>query len=398
MDRNGSSSFNLASQDYRNTFIVITKDRPQLVRQLIKSLGSVEDHSISLVLIDDSHSRNFRRLRSYLKQLSLPHVHLSSLQARGLVETALKQAGLDEDHRHFVKYCTGINSPFPRSMEQLARQTNSHRRFGPYSPARNLGVFLAIACFNPEVLIFLDDDCKIPNSDQLVDELKLLKRSFRGKVIVAIGGIYEESGLTSFAIEGKKTTLSRAISMLQGMDGFLKKSLATGEDRLSLKPTHLLGGALILSKAVFYSLPFDPFVPRGEDHTYALDLATLLKVRKRKETFVRDRCFVVGHIAKSGEQTHLNYLRDVFRFMYCRAKTGRSFIRFLVIRWTMVSLLKTLRRSMPVHAWKEAGRELSTLVVGAPCFAKLNALKFKQNLSAWKTFLLTVRSHRQGDL
>ena len=264
----------------------------------------------------------------------------------------------------------------------------------PYSPARNLGVFLATASFNPEAIIFLDDDCEIPNSDRLVDELNLLRRTFRGKVIAAIGGIYKETGLTPSTPEGKKTTPSRVISALQGMDNFLKKSLASGEDRLSLKPMHLLGGALILSDAVFYSLPFDPFIPRVEDHAYALDLAPLLKVRKRNEICVRDRCFVVRHQVKSGRQTHLNYLRDVFRFRYCRAKTGRSFIRFFLVRWAMVSLLKTLRRPMSVHAWKEAGRELTALIVGTPRFAKLNASKFRENLSAWKTFLLAVRSLR----
>jgi len=149
----------------------------------------------------------------------------------------------------------------------------------------------------------------------------------------------------------------------------------------------MLGGALILQKRAFSVIPFDPYMARGEDHSYALDLKRFLA---KDEIAVRDRHFIIGHQkchSKSAcvqKRSELSVLRDIFRFVYARTKTGHSFITLFQVRWALASLCNLF---LNPSNYKKYEGELLALLFIAPKYAKENGSKFRRRIKAWNRFL-----------
>lgn len=374
------------------TIIVITKDRPRSVKNLITSILKARLAFLSFVLIDDSNDDNALQTKHFLQLHSIPFIQLSSPQARKLVEGTLAKANLTSNGERFVKDCTGLNSLFSSYIDEFfkrdgSKSTNESKclQFAPYSPARNLGIYCAVRFFNPDIIFFLDDDCLILEPEKLESQLRLIEMQLNGKKIVAVSGIYNE--VMTFTQKDENQIAYKIVRILRGMDAFLRKTLRVEEKRFGIMPPHMLGGALILSKKVFRSLPFDPYVARGEDHAYALDLKSVLVIN---EIAVRDKCFTVGHCREVSEtKTNINVLRDIFRFIYVHIKTGCSFIAFFTLRWFLAVLLQLFLNPSRYNQFKT---ELCALLFFAPKFAKEHAHKFRQNITAWKIFLNQLKT------
>lgn len=367
------------------TFIIITKNRSKQIKQLINSILKANLSFSSLLLIDDSDVSNFKQNQVFLKSLSIPFQQLSSSQAIEFVEQALEKMNLTRKELNFIRNSTGVNPPFKGFVERLLKVRdvkNSIRtsimHFAPYSIARNLGIFCAVRCFRPAIVFFLDDDCRILDPTTLDVQVNLIGRNLGQQTIVAVSGFYKELNEVQ-EITPLRTSI---IGIIRGMDVFLRKSLGSGVTRFQAKPPHMLGGALILSKRVFTNLPFDPYVARGEDHMFALDLA---KVISQNELFLRDASFIVDHGRyTSEEKLELNVLRDIFRFMYSRVKTGRTFIPFFLIRWVIASIIDFLLCS---HNFKKCIIELYTLLYIGHKFAKKQGNVFRENFKAWRRLI-----------
>jgi hypothetical protein len=261
------------------------------------------------------------------------------------------------------------------------------RSFSPYSTARNLGIYLTYRVFNPEKIVFLDDDCYIKRPERLVAALQLIGRKVDGKEIVAVSGLYGDLAL-SIEKRGHPYQELTPTSVLTGMNSFLERSFLTHrEQRLTIMPYHALGGALILSKKVFLSLPFDPFIPRGEDHAYCLDF----KARYGKDfTIVRDNLFIVQHNSNEEGTRNLdeiNALRDIFRFVYLRFKVGQCFIPYFTIRRTLNTLIH-----MPLEPSKGKQHlfELWVLLFLARVYAKRKANRYSEIVKVWESFLKRI--------
>jgi hypothetical protein len=209
-------------------------------------------------------------------------------------------------------------------------------------------------------------------------ETKLDKR-----IIVAIGGVYKDILRSKSEKASEHGTLSKTLRNLRGMDAFLKKLLAVENTRFKIMPPHMLGGALILSRIVFFNLPFDPYVARGEDHAYAWDLKNHLG---KNRIAIRDNYFVVAHqkAKVSKKQIGANVLRDIFRFVYSGAKTGISFIPLFIVRWGLASLIQLF---LDPSEYAQCNNELLALMFFAPRFAKENASKYRQNFKTWNNLL-----------
>ncbi|MFP3984854.1 MAG: glycosyltransferase family 2 protein [Candidatus Bathyarchaeia archaeon] len=371
------------------TSIIITKNRPQKVKRLVKSLIAAELDSISIVLIDDSDADNFLQTKSFFQSHSLPFIQLSSLQAGKLVGEILNEANLTESDKNFIRNCTGINSPFCGYVErflELVKEpkptpTGRYLQFAPYSAARNLGICCAVKFFKPESIFFLDDDCVILHPTKMKSQIQLIGAKLNRKNIVAVAGLYRDiSDYSHF----EQRIFEKFLRILRGMDVFLRKCFAVGKERFVIMPLHILGGVLLLDKRAFYVLPFDPYVARGEDHAYALDLKAFLD---KNEIAIRDNHFIVGHQKEevpSPKHMEMNVLRDIFRFVYIHRKARRSFISFFVFRWLLASLVSLLFN--PPN-YKQYTNELWALMFVAPHYTKKNAYAFKQGVSAWNDFL-----------
>jgi len=377
------------------TAVVITRDRPSQVKRLIASILHSKIPSISLVLINDSTRENFEDTENFLLSYKNIYEHKSSLQVRKEVESVLKKMELTTAQKSFIKTCVGLRSSFlefAKSLSKISLFRESFfpilsRSFSPYSTARNLGIYCACKVFNPEKIVFLDDDCYIKRPERLMAALQLMGKKIDGKEIVAVSGLYEDLALSMRKRRHPYEELTPT-SILTGMSVFLKRSFLTQqEQRLALMPYHALGGALILSKRVFSSLPFDPFIPRGEDHAYCIDF----KARYGKDfAIVRDNLFVVQHslhIDRSRNLQEINTLRDIFRFIYLRFKVGRHFISYFTIRWALNALIQMF---LEPSKSKQHFLELWTLLFLARIYAKRNVNNYSEMVKAWESFLKRI--------
>jgi glycosyltransferase involved in cell wall biosynthesis len=374
------------------TAVVITKDRPIQLRRLIDSVLDSKIQSLSLVLIDDSTRENFERTKNFLLSYSDICEHRSSLQVRREIESVLKKARLSTAEKSLIETCVGLKSPFldfTKSLSQLFLYRNEFstllsRSFSPYSIARNLGIYHTYRVFNPEKIVFLDDDCYMERPERLTDALQLLGKKVNGKEIVAVCGLYEDLALSTRKRRHPYEELT-ATSILTGISSFLKRSFLTDqEQRLTIMPYHVLGGALILSKKVFLSLPFDPFIPRGEDHAFCLDF----KARYGRDlAIVRDNLFIVQHnsnVEESRNLEEINALRDIYRFVYLRFKVGQSFIPYFTIRRALNALI---HMSLEPSKGKQRLFELWTLLFPARIYAKRKANRYSEIAKTWEFFL-----------
>ena len=377
------------------TAIVITRDRPLQVERLIKSIFHSEIPSLSLVLIDDSSAENFKSIEKILLSYGDICEHKSSLETRREVESVLKKNDLTRAQKSFVETCVGLKSPFVEFAESLSKivlfRKNLHailsQSFSPYSTARNLGIYCACRAFSPDKIVFLDDDCYMRSPERLAAALQLIGKTVDGKEIVAVSGLYEDLCLPKK--KGRHTYEELTpTSILTGMNSFLKRSFLTDQQqRLALMPYHTLGGALILGKRVFVSLPFDPFIPRGEDHAYCVDL----KDRYGRDfAIVRDNLFVVQHDKHLGVSRNLqeiNTMRDIFRFVYLRFKVGHYFIPYFIIRWALNAVVHMF---LETPKSKQRILELQALLFLARDYAKRNADKYSEIVEPWESFLKRI--------
>jgi len=374
------------------TAVVITRDRPSQVQQLVASILHSKMPPITFVLVDDSTRRNFEDTEKFLLSSKIIHEHRSSLQMRKEVERVLKRMDLTATQKTSIEACVGSKSSFLEFADSLSKINLFRssfldilsRSFSPYSSARNLGIYCACSAFDPERIVFLDDDCYIERPEKLMAALQLIGERLDGKEIIAVSGLYEDLALSKRKSRHRYEELAPT-SILTGMSSFLKRSFLTDQQqRLTLMPHHTLGGALVLSRKVFMSLPFDPFIPRGEDHAYCVDLKQRCG---RGFTIVRDNQFVVQHGSQpkvSPNRQETNTLRDIFRFVYLQFKVGEHFIPYLTIRWATSAIIHML-----LEAPKSRRRfiELWTLLFLARSFAKRNAGKYSETVKAWRSFL-----------
>lgn len=371
-------------EDYSSTitFIILTKNHSRQVKQLIKSILEANIKSVSILLIDDSNLNQFKQNKTFLQSLATPFRHLNSNQVIELVKESLKKVELTEEETCFIQNCAGINPPFLSFTERLNKLYRSRKplaplHFAPYSIARNLGVFCAVRSFRPNIIFFLDDDCKISNPVDLDTHIKLIGSELDQRSIIAVSGQYRSANKIQ-----ETHYIEVIIRVVRGMQTFLRKSLRTKKTGLQVKPSHMLGGVLILGEQAFKNLPFDPFVARGEDHMYALDLITVIG---QNWIFVRDPTLIIDHEGTpSKPKEELNLLRDSFRFLYCRTKTGQSFIPFFLIRWIIASILDFLFYS---HNFRRCKLELFTLLYQGQVFAKKKGNTFRRNIPTWEHFI-----------
>lgn len=377
------------------TVVIITRDRPSKVKRLISSILQSKIRGLSLVLVDDSKVENFRCTEKSLFHLRDISEHRSSRQLRMRISELLEKSKIPAENRPLIETCVGIRSPFEEFAESLSQTTLFRKSFfgllsesfGPYSVSRNLGMYCAWEAFKPRKIVFLDDDCYVNRSERLKEALRLVGGRTNGMEIVAVSGLYEDLSIS--LLEGNqwhgKPTVT---SVLNGMDSFLRRSFLTEQqDRLTPMPYHMLGGALILDRKVFLSLPFDPFVPRGEDHAFCIDL----KSRFGKHfAVVRDNAFVVQHDPSHVHPVYAedkNAVRDIFRFIYLRAKTGRGFIPNFTLRWGSTILLNSV---LDLSRSRQSFLKLWALLFLARTYARRNASKYQQLLGAWDYFLANV--------
>jgi len=185
-----------------------------------------------------------------------------------------------------------------------------------YGNVRNLQLLVAQILEVP-VIIGLDDDEVVTDREFLQKALEFVGGSIEGKFVGGVGGFYLNEA-------GEKLPPRERENTRGGTSLFARKAeiMKAAVEELERKPGRLVetnfvyGGNMVIHQELFRKVPFDPFIPRGEDIDYVIN------TRLAGYRFFFDKELSIVHLPPPTR----NQLReDVVRFIYEREKLNTAY-------------------------------------------------------------------------
>jgi glycosyltransferase involved in cell wall biosynthesis len=276
-------------------------------------------------------------------------------------EGALGEASrlLREEVRHF---CHGrrvlvLSSYHLRSLREYLAQMDFKKfhlliDLKGFSKIRNTGLLLAQG-LSMDVAIFIDNDEVVEDPRYLKVACEYLNQERDGTVVLGKGGFYVNPDGT-ILLPPQRLWWRCLWNKTKWMNRVWEEILSS-EDRLVPSPM-LLGGNLVLHRHLFHSVPFDPYIPRGEDTDYLIN-ATQLGF-----CILFDKQLRIKHLHPERTKVyfHEELKGDVERFLYERQKAKRGFSINLdpypgyFLKWTLYpkALLTSLLLALD-YLWKK---------------------------------------------
>ena len=189
-------------------------------------------------------------------------------------------------------------------MEQLGVPVRNEIGLSGYGAVRNLGLLVA-NMLDFDAAVFLDDDSVVEDEAFLEKAMYGLgKLTRRGVPILAKTGYYlNEEG--SFLSNKPTKWYDHFWQQGKAFNAWITKAMA-GLSRSN----HVCGGCLALHKEAFRRVSFDPWVARGEDLDYMLDL------RMYGSDIWFDNQWVMRHLPPATPREGLRFRQDIFRWLY----------------------------------------------------------------------------------
>jgi hypothetical protein len=181
-----------------------------------------------------------------------------------------------------------------------------------FSKIRNVGLLLAQS-LAVDAVIFIDNDEVVEDPNYLKIACEYLGRRWDGREVLGKGGFYLNPDGTIF-LSSPRLWWRFFWNKTKWMNQAWGKLLSS-RDRLVPSPM-LLGGNLILHRYLFRSIPFDPYIPRGEDTDY------LVNANQWGFSILFDKQLRIKHLhPKRTDVYFFEELRaDIERFLYEREK------------------------------------------------------------------------------
>lgn len=175
-----------------------------------------------------------------------------------------------------------------------------------YGAIRNLGLLVANV-LGFDAVVFLDDD-------EVIDDPKFLEKAMyglgkltrQGVPIVAKTGYYLNDQ-DSYLSKWEDKWYNRFWQQGSAFNEWILKALKG--PRLS-RSNHVCGGCLAVHKEAFKRLSFDPWIPRGEDLDY------LLNLRMYGSDIWFDNQWNLTHLPPKTESEGTRFRQDIFRWLY----------------------------------------------------------------------------------
>lgn len=153
-----------------------------------------------------------------------------------------------------------------RMAHHVAGETVSLRGYGAI---RNMGLAVA-AVLGHDVVVFLDDDEVALDADFLVNAVYGLGSLTRQNLqVLAKSGFFVDEFDSPYA-EPTEEWSERYWSKAADFNKVMERA-QTGASRIT-RSNHLCGGCCALHAAAYSRVPFDPYITRGEDLDYVLNL------------------------------------------------------------------------------------------------------------------------------
>ncbi len=175
-----------------------------------------------------------------------------------------------------------------------------------YGAGRNLGLVLADA-LGFDAVVFIDDDEVIDDSEFLQKAMYGLgKITKKGIPILAKTGYYLNSD-GNYLSKSQNKWYNHYWQQGKAFNKWITQAMKGA--RLS-RSNHVCGGCLALHKEAFKRLSFDPWIPRGEDLDYMLNL------RMYGSDIWFDNQWVLRHLPPDSANEGSRFRQDVFRWLY----------------------------------------------------------------------------------
>ncbi len=175
-----------------------------------------------------------------------------------------------------------------------------------YSAIRNLGLVVA-NIFGHDSVVFLDDDEIIEDPEFLVKGIYGLgKLTKRGIPILAKTGYYLNSEGT-YHSRSQDKWYNRFWQQGSAFNEWIDQAMRG--PRLS-RSNHVCGGCLALHHEAYKRVCFDPWIVRGEDLDYMLNL------RMYGSDIWFDNKWVLLHLPPAGTSEGTRFRQDIFRWLY----------------------------------------------------------------------------------
>ena len=180
-----------------------------------------------------------------------------------------------------------------------------------YANVRNI-CLLCADILAADAAILIDDDEIFEKADWIERSVEFLGKRIYGDVVYGLAGYYINK-------HDQYYDDVKAESWMTYWDRFGLKAKAFDEiigcpPRIKRTP-FAFGGAMILHRDLFQSVPFDPHITRGEDIDY------LINSRMYGFTFFLDNTLSIKHLPVPKKHPQWKRIReDIYRFVYERAK------------------------------------------------------------------------------
>ena len=176
-----------------------------------------------------------------------------------------------------------------------------------YGALRNLGMVIAHA-LGFESVLFLDDDVVIDDPDFMHKAVYGLgKLTRKGIPILAKSGFYFNAD-DSYLASTKSQWYDKYWDQNEMFNAWISKAMRSA--RLS-RSNHVCGGCLILHREALSRVAFDPWIARGEDTDY------LLNLRMYGADAWFDNKWYLKHLpAEGGLSEGQRFRQDVYRWVY----------------------------------------------------------------------------------
>ena len=248
-----------------------------------------------------------------------------------------------------------------------------------FSKIRNTGLLLAQA-LSMDAVVFIDNDEIVEDPDYLETASEYLNQRWSGRLVSGKGGFYVNPD-GSILLPPRGLWWNLLWNKTKWMNRVWEKILSS-RDRLVSSPM-LLGGNLVLHRRLFQNVPFDPYIPRGEDTDYLINASQL------GFCLLFDRQLRIKHLPpERTENFYQEELKgDIERFLYERKKTRAEFHMNLdpypgyFLKWTLYpkAVLTSIFLSLDYlqrKEWRKA-RE---------CISNLNLI-FQKGSEGWMNYL-----------
>ena len=284
------------------TIVVLTYDkmmkmRVPPMRKLLDSLVKINKDDFKVIIIDTTYPPDTsvydilnKTIEKYSKKFPIMYVTISDLCS---VHQCLENIGMDA----------------------MISKVN----LKPYANPRNFGLILA-KVLKSKLVLFLDDD-EIILDKKFLDKVRqgiLVNQPPKNKVYGKTG-YYLNKGKTPY-LPKVKHDHKKMWPSIEKINSVMY-SIITAKKRFT-EAKIAFGGIMVIHDKLYSKVPFDPYIPRGEDTDY------LLNAMQFKMRFVADNQMKIGHFPPSwilkGSASKSNFYarfkQDMARFVYEREK------------------------------------------------------------------------------